>query len=106
MKGGEAVLHALVEEGGLTAHEIARKIGLRDGRSVAQTLRQLERAKLAHEGHVHARWWPTKRGAEVDALLDRITAARGGRFAGRAAVGISFTESFALNYGRSARVRV
>jgi DNA-binding transcriptional ArsR family regulator len=106
VKGGEAVLHALVEEGGLTASEIAGKIGLRDGRSVSHTLRRLESAKLAHEGRAHARWWPTKRGEEVDAILDRITAERGGKFAPKFAAGITHTEALALNYGRATRVRV
>ena len=108
MGRGEQILEVLVDaesEGlyGGSTHllTIARRIEwASDGRSVRPTLRRLEMAELIEQHHgsgcVDAGWRPTPRGREVDAILRRITAARGGSFVPRNDAGISFGEAHAL----------
>jgi hypothetical protein len=76
--------------------DVARHLrGRTDGRLVSHAFRRLERAGLAERtapGYAK----PTARGVEVDGILDRITVARGGRFEGRFAAGITSSESHAL----------
>lgn len=72
--------------------------GYADGRSVAYALRELETAGLIQRtsGRRRSLWYPTARGREVDAILDRITVARGGTFEGRVRAGITTSETLAL----------
>lgn len=94
---GEIVLAFLVryrDEEAPEAGEIGRRVFAADGRAVAAVLRRLEDAGLVRA--VGRFWHPTGRGREVDAILDRITAARGGAFQGRYAAGITTTETLAL----------
>lgn len=98
---GEQILQVLVaQDGWLSPRVIAEKVGKRDGRSVIQPLRRLQRADLVHESRRTGAWYPTKRGREVDAILDRITVARGGVFEPTAHAGISISEVLALHAGR------
>lgn len=102
---GENVLQHLVQatrdglydrQRGTWLPDVARRLtGSSDGRRVSHAFRRLERAGLAERtdpGYAK----PTERGLEVDGILERITAARGGRFQGRYAAGITHTESHAL----------
>ena len=69
-------------------------VNIYDGRKVRHKAEKLERAGLIELSHGIAK--PTERGEEVDAILARITAARGGDFAPRLQSGITGSESTAL----------
>lgn len=86
---------------------LARELGTRDGRATAGHLQRLMKAGLAERGKATRRlkeyrgaqstvYSPTKRGREVDALLAKGTAARGGTFTPFRDLGISTTEWLAL----------
>jgi predicted transcriptional regulator len=60
--------------------EIARKIGRRDGRSVARTLTKLDHAGLVVRTN-GGTYRSTPQGRRIDELLAQITFARGGEFA-------------------------
>lgn len=103
MKRGEAILEYLVKraDGAQDPKTIAKAIGKPDGRSISDLLRHLERVGLVYRtGEKRTRsaalWYPTARGREVDAILDRITAARGGEFIPTAQAGIAWSEIYAL----------
>lgn len=107
---GADVLQVLVQlnENGKwasTAREVAERLGLLDGRAVTPQLNRLVGAGLARRPREpHTRWGtetkyryvPTDRGREVDAVLDRIVAARGGTFQPQRQAGIKPLESVAL----------
>lgn len=69
-----------------------------DGRTIAGPIRRLLRVGLVEKRVLPKMVYyrATARGLEVDAILARITVARGGTFAGRAASGIDVSESVAL----------
>lgn len=72
--------------------------GVRDGRKIMGRLRKLERAELVTLERIGDTTFarPTQRGIEVDEILERITADRGGEFAPRLHSGITSRESVAL----------
>lgn len=102
---GEAVLRELVrlqkqsmypEEGGWLPGVALALTGVLDARKVTPAIRKLERAELVERTkRGHAR--PTPRGMEVDGILDRITAERGGSFQPRREAGITTPENSALS---------
>lgn len=98
MRGvGEELLKLLCESDyPQSTQNIARQISwATDGRSVRPGLSRLEHAELVRrEKKIY--WRPTERGREVNEILDRITVARGGTFAGRRESGIDYSESHAL----------
>lgn len=84
---------------GVSATYVARLItGVADARKIMQRARKLADAGLItikRQGDTTF-LRPTERGIEVDEILERITAARGGEFAPRYTSGISPRESLAL----------
>lgn len=98
---GADVLRVLCQHGLMTAREVVRVAGVDgDGRKVARVLIRLERAGLiswsmrTHEDR--SRYRVTARGCEVDGILDRIVAARGGSFEPWSKNGITSSEAYAL----------
>lgn len=107
MRTGTAVLEYAVaiprEDDDLTGWVPIGQVALRvlgtvDGRTIYQSCRRLERGGLLeiarHGGRTDIR--ATQRGREVDAILARITHARGGTFAPWSLSGISSDESLSL----------
>lgn len=78
--------------------EIARRVtGVKDARKIAHSVRALERAGLITRDDDRVR--ATVRGRELDATLDRITHARGGKFVPMKDAGITGEEIFAIRAG-------
>lgn len=100
MRGlGEAILLELVAGDSMTSRQIADATGCVDGRTVAPVIGRLHAAGLVERSGRF--WYATKRGRAVDAILIRISADRGGRFAPSLQAGVSSTEAFALGAGRA-----
>lgn len=84
---------------GVSLTSVARVLtGVGDGRKVIYKAKKLQDAGLVEIKREFNTTFcrPTARGIEVDAILEAITAARGGEFAPRLHSGITASESMAL----------
>lgn len=106
---GDDLLEAIVKYGytdgladrvrGISLSYVARVLtGAFDGRKVIHRAKKLQSAGLIEIERRGDTTFakPTQRGIEVDGILERITAARGGEFAPRAHAGITAAERVAL----------